>query len=209
MSTKEQAAWNKMTSPVTRHEVARERMDWTLRFIVIAGLLWKLFSELFLLANALNLVIHYLSDLLLSIQAAFYGMWPTKKITVRPVTAADIKREDILCPDPIKLWHGWEAATMTAGPDGVPLPLEYISNNSTAHKLSVFDVDKRDMQMAIYVDDDLRGVTSDFDLDLEEDCGLDGPVCAQKRFSGGWLVIPPGKHEVRIEWNGKGMSWLC
>lgn len=186
ISAKEQAAWKKMTSPVIRHEVARQRIDWILRCTTIALLLWTLLN------------------LLLSLQAAIYWMMPTKKITVRrPVTAADIKLENILCPDPIRLWHDWEATTMAAGPEGVPQPLNYISNNRTAHRLSVFDVDKRDMQMAIFVDDNLRGLTTDFELNLEEDCGLDGPMCARKGFSGGWLVIPAGKHEVRIQWNGK------
>ena len=148
------------------------------------------------------LLIHYLSDLLLSLQAAFYGMWRTKK-TIRPVGWEDIKREDIQCPEPIRPWHNWEAITMAAGQHGVP-ELNYTSNNSTAHRLSLFDVDKRDMRMAIYVDNILRGLTSDFDLDLEEDCGLNVYLCARKNFSGGLLVVPAGKHEVSIQWNGKG-----
>ena len=97
---------------------------------------------------------------------------------------------------------------MAAG-DGVPEALNYTSNNSTAHRLSVFDVDKRDMRMAIYVDNILRGLTSDFDLNLEEDCGLNVYLCARKNFSGGLLVVPPGKHEVSIQWNGKGTSQRC
>jgi len=100
------------------------------------------------------------------------------------------------------VWHNWEAAVMAAGQQGVP-ELNYTSNNSTAHRLSVYDVDKRDMRMAIYVDDILRGLTTDFDLDLEEDCGLDVYVCARKNFSAGWLVVPAGKHQVSIQWNGK------
>ena len=95
---------------------------------------------------------------------------------------------------------------MAAGQHGVPEALNYTSSNSTAHRLSVFDVDKRDMRMAIYIDDILRGLTSDFDLDLEEDCGLNVYLCAKKNFSGGWLVVPAGKHEVSIQWNGKGIS---
>lgn len=97
---------------------------------------------------------------------------------------------------------------MAAGQQGVP-ELNYTSNNSTAHRLSVYDVDKRDMRMAIYVDDILRGLTTDFDLDLEEDCGLDVHLCYQKGFSAGWLVVPAGEHQVSIQWNGKGKrSWL-
>jgi hypothetical protein len=55
----------------------------------------------------------------------------------------------------------------------------------------LFDVDKKDMQLAIWVDDILRGVTSEFDLNLDEDCGLDVYECFQKQFSGGLLV--PGE----------------
>ena len=153
------------------------------------------------------LLIHYPSGLLLSLQAAFYGMWRTKK-TIRPVGWDDVKREDIQCPEPIKPWHNWEAVTMAAGQHGVP-ELNYTSNNSTAHRLSVFDADKRDMRMAIYIDNILRGLTSDFDLDLEEDCGLNVYTCAGKNFSGGLLVVPAGKHEISIQWNGKGTSQRC
>ncbi|KAF8797699.1 heme peroxidase [Phlegmacium glaucopus] len=183
MSAEEKKAWGKMTSAVTLHEVARQRMDLILKCIVIARLLWTLLS------------------LLLSFHTAIFGMRSTK--TVRPVTAEDIKHEIVLCPDPIKYWHNWEVAIMAAGTEGIPQPLKYISNNKTAHRLSVYDADKRDMRMAIYVDDILRGLTSEFDLNLEEDCGLDIYMCAQKGYSAGLLVIPPGKHEVRIEWNGK------
>ena len=97
---------------------------------------------------------------------------------------------------------------MAAG-DSVPEALNYTSNNSTAHRLSVFDADKRDMRMAIYVDNILRGLTSDFDLNLDEDCGLNVYLCARKNFSGGLLVVPAGKHEVSIQWNGKGKSQHC
>jgi len=55
---------------------------------------------------------------------------------------------------------------MAAGQHGFPEALNYTSNNSTAHRLSVFDVNKRDMRMAIYVDNILVGLTSDFDFDL-------------------------------------------
>ena len=96
---------------------------------------------------------------------------------------------------------------MAAGQHGVPEALNYTSNNSTAHRLSVFDADKRDMRMAIYIDNILRGLTSDFDLDLEEDCGLN--LCAKKNFSGGLLVVPAGEHLVSIQWNGKGTSRRC
>ena len=97
---------------------------------------------------------------------------------------------------------------MAAG-QHIPQELNYTSNNNTAHRLSVFDVDKRDMRMAIYVDDVLRGLTSDFDLNLEEDCGLNVYLCARKNFSGGLVVIPAGKHQVSIQWSGKGKSQLC
>jgi hypothetical protein len=93
---------------------------------------------------------------------------------------------------------------MAAGRHGVPEALNYTSNNSTAHRLSVFDADKRDMRMAIYVDNILRGLTSDFDLDLEEDCGLNVYLCARKNFSAGLLVVPAGNHEVSIQLSGKG-----
>lgn len=44
MSEKEQNAWMKMTSVVSRHGKVRKRIDWILKGVVIVRLLWTLLS---------------------------------------------------------------------------------------------------------------------------------------------------------------------
>jgi hypothetical protein len=95
------------------------------------------------------------------------------------------------------------------GPDGYPLPIEYTLDVEKAHKLSIVDIDAMDMQMAVYVDEELRGLTRDFELDKARNCGDDLRACGTGGFSAGVVVVAPGKHTVKIEWAGKGECWQC
>ena len=70
----------------------------------------------------------------------------------------------------------------------------------------MIDIDERDMQLSVYVDGIIRGVTTDFELDKSVSCGEDVQVCLAKNFSGGIVVVPPGRHTVKIVWCGKGKS---
>ena len=90
----------------------------------------------------------------------------------------------------------------------IPRPVKFVvSPDSQVQRLAeqLYDADKKDMRMAVHVDDILRGLTSDFELNREEDCGDDVYQCYAKQYSGGVVVIPPGNHTVRIAWAGKGM----
>lgn len=82
--------------------------------------------------------------------------------------------------------------------------MEYTLDHPKAHRLSVVDIDARDMQMAIYVNDELRGVTRDFELNKTANCGESLKVCINDGFSAGMVVVRPGNHTVKVQWNGKG-----
>lgn len=88
--------------------------------------------------------------------------------------------------------------------DGQPAPISYSFEHVKPHRLSVVDIDQRDLQLAVYVDGDLRGHTSGFDLNKNINCGEDARACLNAKFSGGAVVVPPGKHTVMLTWVGKG-----
>jgi hypothetical protein len=121
---------------------------------------------------------------------------------------ADVKVEFIECPTPTTVFQPYDIHTILPGPDGHPLPLEYTLDHHKAHMLSVVDIDALDMQMAVYVDDELRGLTRDFELDKTKDCGEDLRTCLLEGWSAGFVVVRPGNHTVRVEWVGKGIFFI-
>jgi hypothetical protein len=141
-------------------------------------------------------------------------LWPTL-LTGRPALVFRGRKDDIAglgrhipgaklaCHNPT-VFQKWDVNTIFPGPDGQPMPVEYTLHHSQPHRLSVIDIDARDMQLAVYVDGLLRGQTSDFELNKEVDCGEDIKTCLHMNYSGGVVVVPPGQHTVRIAWAGKG-----
>ena len=105
------------------------------------------------------------------------------------------------CPDPT-VFDPWNIRAFVPGLDDNPIPLEYSLNK--AHKLSIVDIDARDTRMEIYVDGVTKGLTTEFQLDKTLDCGVDLGLCLQQGFSAGVIIVPPGKHTVRIQWVGEG-----
>lgn len=93
---------------------------------------------------------------------------------------------------------------MLPGPDDEPIPITYTLDTQRTHRVSVVDVDARDTRMLVYVDNVLRGETSDFVLNKTADCGTNPRDCVMQGWSTGVVVVPPGKHEVKIQWSGKG-----
>jgi hypothetical protein len=122
-----------------------------------------------------------------------------------PPTVADVKTEFIECSTPTTVFQPYDIHTILPGPDDHPLPLEYTLDHHKAHMLSVVDIDARDMQLAVYVDEELRGLTRDFELNKTINCGEDLRMCLSDGFSAGVVVVRPGNHTVRIEWVGKGI----
>ena len=107
------------------------------------------------------------------------------------------------CPDPT-VFDAWNVRTFVPGLDDNPVPLEYFLKDRKAHKLSIVDIDARDTRMEIHVDGVNKGLTTEIQLDKTVDCGDNLGLCLQQGFSAGVVVVPPGKHTVRIQWVGEG-----
>ena len=78
------------------------------------------------------------------------------------------------------------------------MPIRYETQGRDAHRISVIDVDKRDIEIQLWLDDVDRGYRT-VNLDPTVDCGRDIPKCLELGFGSGVLDIPPGKHVVRAE----------
>ncbi|KAF8664844.1 hypothetical protein AX16_000685 [Volvariella volvacea WC 439] len=114
------------------------------------------------------------------------------------------RAEDYLtCRPPTRIFQKWTPNTFLPGPDGYPMPVTYTLEHPRPHRLSIIDLDARDMQMAINVDGVPSGITSDFVLDKYVTCGDNISRCVNYNFSGGVVVVPPGRHTVEITWVGK------
>lgn len=116
--------------------------------------------------------------------------------------------EDMSCKPPTTVFQRWDVNTILPDVNGRPYPIEYTLTHTKAHRLSIVDIDKRDMQLGVYVDDVIQGMTTDFVLDKAVECGEDVRTCLNRNFSGGVVIVPPGKHTVKVIWVGKGES-LC
>lgn len=115
---------------------------------------------------------------------------------------------DSACPDPQTTWDNWEVKTMRAGPHGKPLDISYSSWYGVAHKLMILDADKKDMRFAVYIDNLLIGHSPNITVNKEEDCGIDPNECCRLGFSGVGVIVPAGRHTVRVEWLGNGTHLL-
>jgi hypothetical protein len=115
----------------------------------------------------------------------------------------DVQVEIIECPPPTTVFDPWGIHTFLPDADGQPLSLKYTLDYPKPHRLSIVDIDAQDTQMAVYVNDILRGITGNFELNKTKNCGEDVRTCLLGGFSAGMTVVRPGQ-EVRIEWIGKG-----
>lgn len=62
------------------------------------------------------------------------------------------------------------------------------------------------MRLNLFIDSELKGLTTEFVLDRSVDCGDDLRLCLRLGFSAAAIVVPPGKHTVKIVWAGKGIG---
>lgn len=105
-----------------------------------------------------------------------------------------------------ELWHDYSIMEFVPGSDGVtPKPIEFYSDKKKSHLLSVVGIDNKDLRMKIYVDKELKGLTSVIERNSTENCGESPNECMLKKFSAAILPIPPGKHTVTIEWADNGL----
>lgn len=93
---------------------------------------------------------------------------------------------------------------MKSGRDGRLIPLEYTLKHPTAHKLSLIDIDAKDLAVSFWVDNVSVGNTPSVVLNKTDNCGDDYGECLRRGFSAGVIVVPKGKHTVRVQWIGVG-----
>ncbi|KAH7928584.1 heme peroxidase [Leucogyrophana mollusca] len=106
------------------------------------------------------------------------------------------------CASPRHL-RPWEVYTMLPGPDNRTTPFMYTLHHPRQRRLSFVDIDTRDMRFKIFVDGKLKDISTDFDLDKSIDCGQDANKCIDEGFSKGSVIVPAGKHAIKVEWIGK------
>ncbi|KDQ11187.1 hypothetical protein BOTBODRAFT_35487 [Botryobasidium botryosum FD-172 SS1] len=109
---------------------------------------------------------------------------------------------DYRCNSPKHL-RPWEVYTMHPGPDNKTTPFMYTGQYSRRRRISFVDVDERDMRFKVFVDGKLNQVSTDFELDKTLNCGQDALKCVEEGFSEASVVIPSGKHTIKVEWIGK------
>lgn len=140
---------------------------------------------------------------------SFFSSTPHSRTASQPPVASPSRQPPPTspmegCPLPTSVINPWETFTMQVGEDGKLIPLEYTLDLPTAHRLSFVDIDTKDMRMKLWHDTTLLGLTPEVELNKSENCGEDYADCLDKKFSGGDIVLPKGKHTVRIEWAGVG-----
>ena len=77
-----------------------------------------------------------------------------------------------------------------------------------SHRVSVVDIDKRDIEIRVWVDDDDKG-HRDVDLNSTVDCGDDISKCLGLGFAAAAVVVPPGRHTVKAEIRKGESSSTC
>ncbi|KAF8064897.1 hypothetical protein FPV67DRAFT_1500614 [Lyophyllum atratum] len=162
-------------------------------------LMWFLIFILVVLVASRDTIVSFLSDVRSSLTRG-----PTRSPR-SPIREADIKRVPVACPGPTTTIHPYEVMSFVRGSDGLhPDPIEYNLNNTNAHRLILMAIDTRDLRMGVYVDDELRGMTSGFVRNSSDTCGDRFQDCHAKNFSSGVFTVPPGDHSVKIDWVGNG-----
>lgn len=115
------------------------------------------------------------------------------------------------CNPPTTIIQDWSLTSIlpSSSQSSKPLPATYSLKLKHPHRLSLIDIDSRDMRLGVYVDGHSLGVTTDFEVDKDVQCdGSNWVDCLNKGFSAAALVIPKGKHEVKVEWVGKGLDLI-
>ncbi len=75
-----------------------------------------------------------------------------------------------------------------------------------SHRVSVVDIDKRDIEIRVWLDAEDRGHR---DVNLEDptvDCGDDISKCLGLGFAAAVVVAPPGRHTVKAEIRKRELS---
>lgn len=179
--------WSIVFGGKTAH--LRHFMDRAISVLIVSFLLFEFFYTIIFLASHMRFSL---------------SRRPVRS-TRPPIKDTDIKRVNVACPTPTKVLHSYEIMAFVPGADGVhPDPIEYNLSSMKPHKLSIMAIDTRDLRMGVYVDDELRGMTSRIVRNSTETCGEKFSGCLAKKFSSGVVIVPSGNHTVKIEWAGNG-----
>ncbi|KAF8708899.1 hypothetical protein AX14_013538 [Amanita brunnescens Koide BX004] len=104
------------------------------------------------------------------------------------------------CGPPLTTVEDWHIKTFRPkwfGQFGEPAPIIYRTpKGHKAHQISIVDLDKRDIELQVWVDKYDMGFR-DVLLDSTVDCGEDLAKCLQLGFASALFVVPPGRHTVR------------
>ncbi|KAF8623795.1 hypothetical protein AX17_007298 [Amanita inopinata Kibby_2008] len=106
------------------------------------------------------------------------------------------------CAGPLKDVVPWSVGAFRPkwfGLFGPPTSLTYRTRGRKTHKFSVVDIDRRDVQLTMWIDDEYHGRARDVEIDPTVECGEDVNKCLSLDFSAGLIVVPPGRHTVKIE----------
>lgn len=137
-------------------------------------------------------------DVILIILAVTILYW----ITISVGSFFSNLRSRVQCPN-AKHLRPWQPYTMFPGPDNKTAPFIYYVQDSRPRKLSFVDIDERDMQFKVFVDGKLKRISTDFELNKSVYCGENLDKCFEEGFSKASVIVPPGKHIVKVEWIGK------
>lgn len=139
----------------------------------------------------------------------FLGFKPCVNCSSPIKLGQTIQNIDPVCPDPQTTWDKWGVKSMKIGQDGKPVDISYNSWLGVAHKLMILDADKKDMTFAVHIDDRLIGHSPNITVNKQDDCGINPHECYRLGFSGSEVIVPAGRHTVRVEWLGNGMHLAC
>ncbi|KAF8724506.1 hypothetical protein AX14_008737 [Amanita brunnescens Koide BX004] len=99
----------------------------------------------------------------------------------------------------IEEWHIRAFRPKWFGLFGEPAPIIYQTpRGRKAHQISVIDLDKRDIELQMWVDKKYMG-SRDVELNSTVDCGEDIGKCINLDFGSALVVVPSGRHTVRAE----------
>jgi len=112
-------------------------------------------------------------------------------------------QDTISCGGPFPPAKDWQIETFRPkhwGLFGEPAPITFRTpRGRMSHRVSVVDIDKRDIEIRVWLDEEDRGHR---DVNLEDptvDCGDDISKCLGLGFAAAVVVAPPGRHTVKAE----------
>ena len=108
----------------------------------------------------------------------------------------------ISCGGPFPPSQNWQIEAFRPkhwGLFGEPAPITFRTPmGRMSHRVSVVDIDKRDIEIRVWLDDEDKGHRN-VDLDSAVDCGDDLFKCLSHDFAAAVVVAPPGRHTVKAE----------